>query len=69
MKAEMVKKSKGKPHFDTSSTYFIEVTADKANLAYMTEAIRKHWGEDYSLVTNDGMELEDSTVTRGKKLC
>lgn len=49
MKAEMNKKTRGKPVFETTSTYFV----------------RKHWGEEYTLVTTDGMELEDSVVTRG----
>ena len=69
MKAVIDRKSgKAKPRFTISSTLLVDVTAEKANLTHMTSAIRQQWGEDYSIVTNDGIELEDSPVTRGNLL-
>lgn len=56
----MLKKGKGKPTFELLNNVHIDVTADKANIAYFTDAIQQHWGDD-------GMEIEDSAVTRGRK--
>ena len=65
MKAEM-SKSRGKTRFDVSSTYFVDVTPTQANVSYINEAIRKHWGGDYKIMTADGNNLEDSEATRSK---
>ena len=65
VKAEMMRKGKGKPKFDPICTMYVDLTAETASHSHIMEAIRKQWGEDYTLVLNDGMELEDSTVTRG----
>ena len=43
----------------------LSLTQETANVNYVTKAIKETWGEDYKLVTCDGIELEDSTTTRG----
>ena len=62
----MRKKANGKPSFEAITTMYVEVSNGKANLPNILENIHKHWGDEYTLVTNDGIELEDSPVTRGK---
>lgn len=55
-----------KPSFNPSHQAYIEVQESTATVEYITEEIRKKWGESYTLVTNDGLELESSAATKGK---
>lgn len=36
-----------------------------ANVKHVLEEIQQRWGEDYVLVTLDGLELEDCEGTQG----
>ena len=51
---------------------FRSVTAPKrgasltAHLEHILGVIHKRWGAEYTLVTSDGIELEDSPATQGK---
>lgn len=60
----MSKRGNGKPSFQAITTMYVEISGENPNLKNILEYIRQHWGERYTLVTNDGIELEDSTVTR-----
>ena len=44
---------------------YIELTEATAHLEHILGVIRKHWGAEYTLVTTDGIELEDSPATQG----
>ena len=44
---------------------FLELKSDQVNLSYILQHIREKWGQDYIIVTSDGQELEDCTVTQG----
>lgn len=61
----MLKSGKGKPSFDCVKTFFLELKTDQVNLSYISDFIRQKWGEDYTIVTIEGVELEDSPVTQG----
>ena len=62
----MVKSGKGKPSFDGVKTMYLEVKADQANLSYVSDFIKRKLGEEYAIVNNEGIELEDSPVTQGQ---
>lgn len=67
VKANMIRNAKGKVEFDITmaSQTHIELTEETANLRYILETVHKRWGEEYKLVTNDGVELEDSPGIQG----
>ena len=63
----MIHYDRGKARFVPSSqtyTILVETTAD---LEHIMAVIHRQWGSKYMyvLVTNDGVELEDSPVTQG----
>ena len=46
---------------------FVDVTeATMANVNYITAAVQHRWGPDHSLVTSDGLQLDDSSGTQGE---
>ena len=54
-----------KPDFFPQSQMHLDITNQTANLKYILEKIKVEWGEDYVIVTNNGIELEDSPATQG----
>lgn len=61
----MLKNGKGKASFDGVKTMFLKLNSNQVKLSYILEYIRTNCGEEYSVVTNEGMELEESSVTEG----
>lgn len=61
----LTKKNKKKVDFETLSATHFDVTDSTANVACILDCVRKKWGEDYTIVTSDGIELEDSPSTQG----
>lgn len=66
VKATVTKKGRGKPDFQPTSQVYIELTEATAHLEHILGVIHKRWGAEYTLVTSDGIELEDSPATQGK---
>ena len=44
---------------------YIGMTEQNANINYVTEEVRKHWGEEFTIVSNDGIEIADTATTQG----
>ena len=42
-----------------------ELVDSTANLEHIKGVVHKRWGTQYTLVTSDGIELEDSPATQG----
>lgn len=57
--------SKGKYEFTENSQTWVNVTSETANVNYVNKAIKELWGDEYRLVTVDGIEIDDSPTTRG----
>ena len=57
----MVKKIDFQPIHQT----FIELLDSTANVEHILAIIRRRWGSDYMLVTQDGLPLEDAPATQG----
>ena len=65
VKANIVKAYRRKPEFVNISQTFVEVMESTANVTYVLGIIHKRWGQQYTLVTNDGIELADDSSTQG----
>ena len=46
----------------------IDLVDATANVEFVNGTIQKRWGNDYVVVTNDGLELEDVPATQGQLL-
>ena len=65
VQAQLTRSSSGKAEFQRQGQLFIDVTEATANVPYISSAIQKKWGNDYLLVTVDGLEIKDSAGTQG----
>lgn len=65
VKATMTKLPNGKVKFNTESQTFVKLTESTANVPFISNVIQSGWGEKYMLVSNDGLEIEDSSGTQG----
>ena len=54
-----------KPTFECHGQAFFEITASNANVPALLVAVRTEFGEDYTIVTGDGLEVKDSFGTQG----
>ena len=66
-KATMKKPASGskKPEFYATGQTYIELVDATANVEFVLGTIQKRWGNNFVLVTNDGLELEDVPATQG----
>lgn len=64
IKAKMFKSGK-KIDFQPIHQTFIELVDSTANVEHILAIIRRRWGPDYMLVTQDGLPLEDAPATQG----
>ena len=55
----------GKTEFIPQNQTFVDVTEATANLHYVSSAVQHKWGQDYALVTSDGLKVDDSSGTKG----
>ncbi len=55
----------GKANFQKIGQIYIDVVESTATVLYISSVIRAEFGDDYVLVTNDGLELTDGTGTKG----
>lgn len=55
-----------KPSFDKGEVTCVEIKESTATVAHIASEIRGVWGQEYRIVTSDGMEVRDSSGTRGK---
>ena len=55
----------GKPTFEKIGQMFVDVGEGTATVPYIQSTMRAEFGSNYTLVTNDGLELHDSAGTQG----
>ena len=46
----------------------LDISESTANVRHILEEVQQRWGEEYMLVTLDGLELEDCEGTQGKQV-
>lgn len=64
VKASLLKYERGKPMFQPLTQMFLDLTDATANPEYIQATISSQWGPEYTIVSNDGLEIEDSPATR-----
>lgn len=57
--------SNGKPEFHHIGQLFVDITEATANVNYILSVVQRKWGEDHTIVTADGLQLEDCCGTQG----
>lgn len=55
----------GRPTFEKLGQVYVEIGEGTANVSYILSVARTEFGENHTLVTNDGLELHDSAGTQG----
>ena len=59
--------SRGKYELVEQCHIHVNVNNETANVHHVNDAIKDAWGEEYRLVTCDGIELDDSATTQDKQ--
>jgi len=65
VQANVTKSATGKLEFHKLGQAFIDVSEVTANVYYILGVVQKKWGDDYVIVTGDGLKIEDSSGTQG----
>ena len=63
--ARMETTKSGKCSFMAESQMFIDLTEATATVDYILTVIRRQWGQDVTLVSADGLEMESSSGSQG----
>ena len=58
-------KNGGKFEFFEVAQTHLDISESTANVGHVLKEIKSKWGDDYVIVTIDGLQLEDSEGTRG----
>ena len=58
----------GKVEFKTMEKGYVDMKSSTANITYLQSCIKKMWGEEYSVVSNDGLPIVDNQASRGKQV-
>ena len=66
IRATMEHSRGGKVEFTQEAQMHVDVTETSANVQYITREAQQRWGEQYVLVTADGLELENCEGTKGR---
>ena len=65
-KARMVVSKKGKKvEFEATGSMYVAVTESTAIIVKIREAVHEQWGTEYTVVSTEGFEIEDSPATQG----
>lgn len=62
-----LEKEAGRVEFQMEGQTFVDVTEATANVENILNTVQDNWGDNYVLVTNDGLEIEDCSGTQGLK--
>ena len=66
VQARVIKSHGKKPEAQCLRQLYMDITDTTANIDYTLTIVQRRWGEEFTLVTNDGLEFLDSLGTRGK---
>ena len=57
-----------KPEFERVDQIFIPIVEATATLPHILSEVKQNAGEDYVIVTGDGLEVKESSGTEGKSV-
>ena len=60
--------SSGKLEFSPQNQTFVDVTETTPILHYVSSAVQRKWGQEYTLVMSDGLKVDNSSGTKGRFL-
>ena len=66
VKATISGKAGNKPVFNNLEQIYVDLTDKTASAITIKSAVQDEWGDDYTVVTSDGLEVRDSAGTTGK---
>lgn len=67
LKARMILTRKGKkPDFETIGQMYVDLTDSTANITHVRGKVQEQWGAEYTIVSTEGLEIEDSSATQGQ---
>ena len=67
MKAKMSVARKGeKPDFQCTGQMYVELTNATANVGHVCETVSRQWGSEYTVVSVEGLEIDDTSATQGQ---
>jgi hypothetical protein len=55
----------GKKQFSPESVGYVTVGEGTATVVYIQSQAKNMWGEQYTVCTSEGLEIQDSEATRG----
>ena len=67
LKAKVTRNGAGRLLFDKVGHAFISVEESTANVNYISSVVKK-WGPTFTLVTGNGLSLDDSSNTQGMQV-
>ena len=67
-RAIMSTTSSGKVEFKSVDVTYVEITPSNCNIEHVQSHIQSRWGEEYVVVSNDGLPIGDCPATRGSEL-
>ena len=65
VRAVMNTSRSGKTEFTPEAQMHLDISESTANVEHVTMEVKQRWGEQYIVVTADGLELEDCEGTQG----
>lgn len=66
VKATISGRTGNKPVFTSLEQIYVDLTDKTASAVTIKSAVQDEWGDDYTVVTSDGLEVKDSAGTTGK---
>ena len=66
IRAKMESSRSGKIEFTQEAQMHLDIAESRANVKHIMKEVQQRWGEEYVIVTVDGLELEDCEGTQGK---
>ena len=57
--------SNGKPTFESIDVFYVDIDEATSNVPSLLKAVQEEYGDNYVLLTNDGLMIKDSPATRG----
>ncbi|XP_065908512.1 uncharacterized protein [Dysidea avara] len=66
VKAKMTASTKkgGKPDFTSTGQTYLPLTESTATVANVCDQVKRQWGTEYTVVSSDGLEIEDCVATQ-----
>lgn len=56
----------GKVEFTSIEAVYVDLKPGTANVNYVLAYIQNLWGSEYVIVSNDGLQIQDSSATKGQ---